>query len=95
MAELKDAIDVVTDPANLDAGGDNHSNTRRVNGKRAIRALRDRGAGRAEAGNLISDAVREIGGEVRSEVQRAGRATGPDAKRAADTWFVPVSKVRE
>jgi hypothetical protein len=91
MPELKDAIAVVTDPANIDAASDTHSDMRRVNGKRAVRALRDQGAGRAEARTLISEAVRELGGEVGSEVQMAGRATGPDSRQAAETWFVPAS----
>jgi hypothetical protein len=95
MPEVKDAIDVITDPANIIASSDSHSDMRRVNGKRAVRALRDQGAGRAEARTLISDAVRELGGEVGSEVQLAGRATGPDAKRAAETWSVPAAKVRQ
>ena len=95
MPDVSDAIEVVTDPANVVSSTDSHSDMRRVNGKRAVRALRDQGAGRAEARTLISDAVRELGGEVGSEVQTSGRATGPDATRAADTWTVPVGKIRK
>ena len=68
MPDVKDAIKVVTDPANVVGSSDSHSDMRRVNGKRALRALRDQGAGRAEARTLISEAVEELGGEVGSEV---------------------------
>lgn len=95
MPELRDAIEVVTDPANVIGSSDSHSDMRRVNGKRALRALRDQGAGRAEARTLITDAVLELGGEVGSEVQHAGRAAGPDTSRSADTWSVPASKIRD
>ena len=95
MPDVNDAIEVVTDPANVVESSDTHSDMRRVNGRRALKALRDQGAGRAEARTLINDAVQELGGEVGSEVQMSGRATGPDATRAADTWSVPAGKVRD
>ena len=95
MLDVKDAIQVVTDPANVIGASDRHSDMRRLNGKRAVRALRDRGAGKAEARELISAAVRELGGEVGSEVRLAGRAAGPDAARAADTWSLPAGKIRD
>jgi hypothetical protein len=95
MPDVNDAIEVVTDPANVVSSSDSHSDMRRVNGKRAMRALRDQGAGRAEARTLISDAVRELGGEVGSEVRMSGRATGPDAREPAETWSVPTSRVRQ
>ena len=95
MPNVNDAIEVVTDPANVVESSDTHSDMRRVNGKRALKALRDQGAGRAEARTLINDAVQELGGEVGSEVRIAGRATGPDSSQAAETWSVPASKVRD
>ncbi len=94
MPDVNDAIEVVTDPANVVESSDTHSDMRRVNGKRALKALRDQGAGRAEARTLINDAVQELGGEVGSEVRIAGRAAGPDSSRAAETWSVPTGKIR-
>ena len=94
MPDVHDAIKVVTDPANVVQSTDSHSDMRAVNGKRAVRALRDQGAGRAEARELVSEAVNELGGRVGSEVRVAGRAAGPDATQAADTWYVPVDKIR-
>jgi hypothetical protein len=94
MADAKDAQRIVTDPANV-VGNDSHSNERAVNGKRAVAALRDLGAGKAEARELISEAVRELGGRVDSEVRIGGRAAGPDTRKAVDLWFVPVDAVRK
>ena len=94
MAEVKDAIEVVTDPANLIAS-DSHSNMRRLNAKRAVSALRDRGAGKGEARALITEAVQELGGRVEAEVRATGRTVGPDATNASDVWLVPVAAIRE
>jgi hypothetical protein len=95
VPDLKDAIEVVTDPANVDRFSDTHSEFRQVNQKKAVRALRAQGAGKGEARTLISDAVRDIGGRVEAEVQASGRAAGSDLKRATDVWYVPVAKIRE
>ena len=95
MPDLKDAIEVVTDPANVDGFSDTHSEVRQVNTKKAVRALRAQGAGKGEARTLISDAVRDLGGRVEAEVQASGRAAGSDLKRATDVWYVPVEKIRK
>ena len=94
MADLKDAIEVVTDPANVDHFSDSHSEFRQVNSKKAIRALRAQGVGKGEARTLISDAVRDLGGRVDAEVRSSGRAAGSDLRRAADVWYVPVERIR-
>lgn len=95
MPEVKDAIEVVTDPANIDASSDTHSAYRRVNEKRAIGALRAMGAGKGTARALISEAVRELDGRVESHVVASGRAVGPDSKKAAEAWYVPAAAIRE
>ena len=94
MADAEDAKRIVTDPVNA-VGNDTHSNERQLNGKKAVAALRDLGAGKAEARELISEAVRELGGRVDSEVQIGGRAAGPDKRQAVDLWFIPVEAVRK
>lgn len=94
MADAKDATRIVTDSANV-VGNDTHSNERQLNGKRAVAALRDLGAGKAEARELISEAVRELGGRVDSEIQSGGRAVGPDKRKAVDLWFLPAEAVRK
>lgn len=93
MPDIKDAIEVVTDPKHVNSS-DTHSELLVVNGKRAVRALRDRGAKPAEARTLINDAVSELGGAIGSEMQVGGRAVGPDSRRAADVWRVPRAAVR-
>jgi hypothetical protein len=95
MPDVKDAIEVVTDPANLSGGGDSHTGMREVNGHKAVAALRSQGAGRAEARTLAADAVREIGGRIESRVETGGRAVGGDTRRVVDTLYVPVDRVRE
>jgi hypothetical protein len=94
MPDVKDATEIVTDPANV-IGNDTHTSEREVNGKRAVAALRNLGAGKAEARELISEAVRELGGRVDSEVRTGGRAVGPDTHKAVDLWFVPATVVRK
>jgi hypothetical protein len=94
MPSAEDAKRIVTDPANV-VGNDTHTNEREVNGKRAVAALRDLGAGKAEARELISEAVRELGGRVDSEVRFGGRAAGPDTRKAVDLWYLPVDAVRK
>jgi hypothetical protein len=94
MPDVKDATEIVTDPTNV-IGNDTHTDEREVNGKRAVAALRNLGAGKAEARELISEAVRELGGRVDSEVRMGGRAVGPDTRKAVDLWFVPASVVRK
>lgn len=95
MADAADAKRIVTDPANVAVADDSHSNERRLNGKRAVSALRELGAGKAEARELISEAVRDLGGRVDSEVRMGGRAAGPDTRKAVDLWFVPADAVRK
>lgn len=90
MPDIKDAINVITDPANVHVD-DSHSAERRVNGKRAVKALRGQGAKPAEARKLVTEAVLELGGRVGAEVQAGGRG----ASKSADTWHVPGDKVRK
>jgi hypothetical protein len=94
MPDVEDAIKVVTDPANLSSGGDRRTGLRAVNEHRAVDALRAQGAGRAEARTLAAEAVREIGGRVESRVETGGMAAGRDTRRVAETWYVPVDRVR-
>jgi hypothetical protein len=93
MPDVKDATEIVTDPANV-IGNDTHTSEREVNGKRAVAALRNLGAGKAEARELISEAVRELGGRVDSEVPMAGGSGRPGNRKPVDLWFLPADKVR-
>jgi len=92
MPEVKDATEIITHPANVIAN-DTHTDEAQVNGKKAVAALRDQGAGKAEARELISEAVRELGGRVDSEVPVGGGA-GHGSRKAVDLWFIPAEAVR-
>jgi hypothetical protein len=92
MPDAADATRIVTHPANVIAN-DTHSGESQVNGKKAVAALRDLGAGKAEARELISEAVRELGGRVDSEVPVGGGA-GHGSRKAVDLWFIPADAVR-
>jgi len=94
MPEVADAVDVVTDPSNV-VRSDSHSDEVQVNAKRATRALLKRGATKGDARLLIAAAVEELGGREGAEIQTGGRGTGPDSRRAAQTWFIPAASVRK
>jgi hypothetical protein len=94
MPEVSDAIDVITDPSNI-VGSDSHSDERRVNAKKALKALKVRGASKGDARLLITAAVEELGGHTDSEIQSGARATGPDSRKAEPVWFIPAAKVRK
>jgi hypothetical protein len=93
MATAEDAKRIVTDPNNA-VGNDTHSSESQVNGKKAVAALRKLGAGKAEARELISEAVRELGGRVDSEVPTGGGA-GHGSRKAVNLWFIPLDAVRK
>jgi hypothetical protein len=94
MAELDDAIKLVTNPGYL-TDSDTHSGELKVNSKKVMSALRKLGAGKGKAQVLLNDAVIEVGGRLDAEVLPAGRAEGTDRRRSADVCFVPVEAVQK
>ena len=94
MPDAADAKEVVTDPRNI-VDSDHHSDEARVNAKRALSAMRKRGATKAEARLLINAAVEELDGRVGAEVQVGARGPGPDTRKSAETWFIPAAAVRK
>lgn len=87
MADLEQALALVTDPANLSEI--NHPGEGRrfaVNQKKVIRRLRDAGAGKAEARELAIQALFEVGGGAE---ERAAREAG-----MIEEWWVPLKAVR-
>ena len=96
MPDVKDAIKVVTDPANLTSFGDSRRSVRHVNEDKAVAALREMGAdGRAEARNLAVQAIGELGGGVETRVDSGGQRGGGSRPKVIETWFVPADAVRE
>jgi hypothetical protein len=96
VPDVKDAIKVVTDPANLTSFGDSRRGVRHVNEDKAVAALREMGAdGRAEARNLAVQAIGELGGGVETRVESGGQRGGGSRPKVIETWFVPVDAVRK
>jgi hypothetical protein len=93
VPDVKDAIEVVTDPANLEGPGDGRRGMRTVNEKKAVAAIRELGLGRAEARHLAVQAIGELGGAVESRVESQGQGTA-GRPHIVETWSVPAEAVR-
>ncbi|MDX6585794.1 MAG: hypothetical protein QOI31_267 [Solirubrobacterales bacterium] len=95
MPEIKDAVALVTDAANVSrmhAPGPEERFS--VNQSRVIRGLRDAGAGKAEARELAFNAVEEVGGAVEIHASRGMAARGGKGDATDEVWWVPKSAVR-
>ena len=95
MPEIKDAVALVTDPANssrIHAPGPEERFS--VNQSRVIRGLRDDGAGKAEARELAFKALEEVGGAVDMHASRGMSARGGKGDAAGELWWIPKSAVR-
>jgi hypothetical protein len=93
--DVKDAIKVVTDPANLSSFGDSRRGVRHVDERKAVAALRELGLGRADARNLAVQALGELGGGVDTRVESQGPGGGGSRPRVIETWYVPADAARE
>lgn len=94
MPDLDDAVKVITHPANVSRLGAIGPQERfAVKSNRVLRALRDDGAGKAEARELALRALDQVGGGA--EV-RPGRAPqrGARGDREVETWWVPADAIR-
>jgi hypothetical protein len=95
MPELKQAVELVTDPANVsDLPVTGPEERCAVNSKRVIRGLRELGAGKAEARELGIQAVTEAGGGAEIRSSRGARVAGGRGDGTAEDWWVPKSAVR-
>ena len=95
MPEVADAVRLVTDPSNVSrmhAPGPDERFA--VNQSRVIRALRDSGAGKAEARGLAFKALEEVGGAVDMHASRGMSPSGGQGDAASEVWWVPKSAVR-
>jgi hypothetical protein len=94
MPELKDAVELVTDPANLTRLGATGPQERfAVNAQRVMKALREDGAGKAEARELALEALREAGGGAELHASR-GPQGGDRGQHEVENWWVPRQAVR-
>lgn len=94
MADVEQAVKLVTDPANVSRLGATGPEKRfAVNSSRVTRALRDAGAGKAEARELALAALEQVGGGA--EVgQSRGAQRGARSERRLESWWVPEDAVR-
>ncbi|HSI79132.1 MAG TPA: hypothetical protein VK919_00635 [Solirubrobacterales bacterium] len=94
MADLDLAVKLITDPANVSRlPGSGPQERFAVKANRVIRALRDEGAGKAEARELALKALEEVGGGAEVRPNR-GPQGGDRGDREAEGWWVPAETVR-
>jgi hypothetical protein len=90
---VDDAVKAITDPANVSRIRVSGPQERfAVKQNRVLRALRDDGAGKAEARELALQALEKIEGGVEVHTGRASQA-GRGAGEVED-WWVPADAVR-
>ncbi len=94
MPELEDAVKLVTDPANVSRLGATGPQERfAVKSGPVLRALRNEGAGKAEARELALRALEQVGGGAEVRANR-GTQRGERGDREAESWWVPRDAVR-
>lgn len=94
MADLDDAIKLLTDPANVTRMGATGPQERfSVNTKRVLRALRNAGAGKAEAHELALEALGKLEGGAEIGASR-GAQGGSRGDRQLEAWWIPAEAVR-
>ena len=94
MPDPADALRLVTDPANvarMHAAGPEERFE--VNSRRVLRALRESGAGKAEARELALSALQEAGGGADLHTSRAPQR-GARGQVEVESWWVPKRAVR-
>jgi hypothetical protein len=94
VPELKDAVNLITDPANVTRLAPTGPQERcAVNSNRVLRALRNDGAGKAEARELALEALAKVGGAAELRAAR-GTQPGSRSERELEDWWVPADAVR-
>jgi hypothetical protein len=89
---LSDAIEIITDPANLSSFGG--AGVRAVNCGVAMKKLEDLdGASSDEARRLGREAVLRIGGSIEPCVHRGGLRAGRPRRHRYEVWWVPTSAI--
>lgn len=94
MAEIDDAVKLVTEPANVSRLGATGPQQRfAVKHLRVLKALREAGAGKAEARELALQALEKVGGGAEIHPGR-GPQRGTRSDREVENWWVPAEAVR-
>jgi hypothetical protein len=95
MPDVDDAVKLITDPANSKrmglTGPEEHF---AVNQNRVVKALRDQGAGKAEARELALKALEQVGGDAEIRSSRGAQAVGGRGDANTEHWWVPKAAIR-
>jgi hypothetical protein len=95
MPDLDDAVAAITNPANVSAlGATGPQRQFAVKQNRVLRALRDAGAGKAEARELALKALEKVGGGVDTSLDRGGVQRSRQRDRTIESWWIPAEAVR-
>jgi hypothetical protein len=95
VADLDDAVKLITNPSNVTRMGQTGPEERfAVNQNRVMRALRDAGAGKAEARELALKALEKVEGGAEVHASRGAPAVGGRGDATEEHWWVPKATVR-
>jgi hypothetical protein len=95
MPDVDDAVKLITDPANVSRmGATGPRELFAVRQNRVLRALRDGGAGKAEARELALKALEQVGGGAEIRASRGAPKAGSRGEREVESWWVPADAVR-
>jgi hypothetical protein len=95
VPDVEEAVKLVTDPANVSRMGVTGPQQQfAVSQKRVLRALRNEGAGKAEARELALEALERVGGGAEIRGSRGARPAGRGGEAEVESWWVPADAVR-
>jgi hypothetical protein len=95
MADVEQAVQLVTDPANVTRMGQTGPAEQfAVKQNRVLRALRDAGAGKAEARELALKALEQVEGGAEIQAHRGAQPVGGRGDSTEEHWWVPAAAVR-
>jgi hypothetical protein len=95
VPDVDDAVKLVTDPAYVSRMAATGPQERcAVKHNRVLRALRDNGAGKAEARELALQAIEKVGGDAEVRASRGAPQTGDRSDSSVESWWVPTEAVR-
>lgn len=95
MADVDQAVALVTDPANVTRMGQTGPAEQfAVKQNRVLRALRDAGAGKAEARKLALKALEQVEGGAEVQAHRGAQPVGGRGDATEEHWWVPAAVVR-
>ena len=95
MPDVDDAVKLITAGSNLsDPVQLGSHQVREVKQARVLAELKRGGAGKAEARELVLDALEKVDGGVETRIQRGDMRPGGRGDRTLDAWGVPTDAVR-